>query len=210
MRISDWSSDVCSSDLSSPRPTPKSSFTWSVIQFPFATPTPVRWVSPAALPILRAALRLLALPKRLPLRVLPLDPAVGGAAGYAGRGSAGRLEQVIAGEANASDFGHQHPLFQQLLAHAVVAVALEGRHGVQAAARTGQHHEAFLGIEATRIGLRGAAMEHLVRLLHHLGPRQRLEYRVAERRQENPDRFVQLVRSEEHTSELQSLMRISY
>src|SRR3546814_4941280 len=93
MRISDWSSDVCSSDLSSPRPTPKSSFTWSVIQFPFATPTPVRWVSPAALPILRAALRLLALPKRLPLRVLPLDPAVGGAAGYAGRGSAGRLEQ---------------------------------------------------------------------------------------------------------------------
>src|SRR3546814_6747812 len=133
----------------------------SVIQVPFATPTPVRWVSPAALPILRAALRLLALPNRLPLRVLPLDPAVGGAAGYAGRGSAGRLEQVIAGEANASAFGHQHPLFQQLLAHAVVAVALDGRHGVQAAARTGQHHEAFL-------------------------------------------------RSDEHPSELQSLMRISY
>src|SRR3546814_5538955 len=108
MRISDWSSDVCSSDLLS------GVVFWSVIQFPFATPTPVRWVSPAALPILRAALRLLALPKRLPLRVLPLDPAVGGAAGYAGRGSAGRLEQVIAGEANASAFDHQHPLFQQL------------------------------------------------------------------------------------------------
>src|SRR3546814_19690934 len=110
---------------------------WSVIQFPFATPTPVRWVSPADLPILRAALRLLALPKRLPLRVLPLDPAVGGAAGYAGRGSAGRLEQVIAGEATASVFGPQHPFFQQLPAHEAVAVPLEGRNSVPPAARTG-------------------------------------------------------------------------
>src|SRR3546814_3752019 len=33
---------------------------------------------------------------------------------------------------------------------------------------------------------------------------------VDERRQQHPHRFVQQIRSEEHTSELQSLMRISY
>src|SRR3546814_4250653 len=94
--------------------------------------------------------------------------------------------------------------FAEALVHEVTAVDHRRGHRLVADARSGARRPGLAGVDAETFGGAFAEKLHRVAALDHGDPlgNRALEFDRAD--------FAAVLRSEEHTSELQSLMRISY